>query len=115
ELLRSQGPPADLIILDLVMPVMNGWQFLAERNQDPGLAAIPVIVISATLDATADLPNVAGYCKKPIDPELLVRLVTRICSGESGEETTPTRKTPPRWEPSIDPDRLRVLLIQESD
>src|SRR5262249_42022548 len=45
-LLRAAAPPC-LILLDLMMPVMTGWQFLAERRKDPALAAVPVVVFTA--------------------------------------------------------------------
>src|SRR5690349_1848715 len=41
------GPPPCLILLDLMMPVMDGYQFRAEQRQDPGLSPIPVVVVSA--------------------------------------------------------------------
>src|SRR4051794_32625764 len=42
--LRSAAAP-DVIVLDLRMPVMDGWQFRAEQRRDPDLASIPVIAI----------------------------------------------------------------------
>src|SRR5690349_16993945 len=41
------GPLPDVILLDLMMPVMNGWQFREQQTRDPRLAAIPVVVLSA--------------------------------------------------------------------
>src|SRR5882672_10029747 len=49
--LRS-GAKVAAIVLDLAMPVMNGWQFLAERQRDPVFAKIPTIVVSGSSDAT---------------------------------------------------------------
>ena len=46
----DQAPPPDLIILDLWMPVMDGWQFRSEQMKNPRLADIPVIVVSALGD-----------------------------------------------------------------
>ena len=43
--LRS-GAPIGLILLDLVMPMMDGWQFRAEQQRDPRLRHIPVIIVS---------------------------------------------------------------------
>ena len=45
RVLREQG--ADVVVLDLMMPVMNGWQFLEAVRAEPRLAQVPVIVISA--------------------------------------------------------------------
>ena len=46
ELLRA-GVPASVILLDLIMPIMDGWAFRREQLRDPRLAHIPVIVLSA--------------------------------------------------------------------
>ena len=43
-----------LILLDLTMPVMNGWQFRAEQRRDPDLSEIPVLVLSAGEDGTLE-------------------------------------------------------------
>ena len=48
--LRRQWRPS-LILLDLTMPVMNGWQFRAEQRLDPALSGIPVVVLSAVRPA----------------------------------------------------------------
>src|SRR5688500_52238 len=42
-----KGPLPRLILLDLMMPVMNGWQFRQQQLRDPVLAPIPVVVVSA--------------------------------------------------------------------
>jgi CheY-like chemotaxis protein len=64
----TSGPVPRLILLDLMMPVMNGWQFRAEQLKDPRLAAVPVLVISADphLQSKAAALGVAGLLKKPI-------------------------------------------------
>src|SRR5258708_7919266 len=49
--LRS-GRSVAAIVLDLATPVMNGWEFLAERQNDPVLARIPTIVVTEISDAT---------------------------------------------------------------
>jgi CheY-like chemotaxis protein len=48
--LRQQADRPHLILLDLGMPVMTGWEFRAEQQRDPTLAGIPVIVMSALPD-----------------------------------------------------------------
>jgi CheY-like chemotaxis protein len=78
-LLRSNPRPG-AILLDLRMPVLDGEGFLAERAADPGLAAVPVVVCSATADADlrARLPGVAAYLHKPALPADLVATVRRV-------------------------------------
>jgi CheY-like chemotaxis protein len=56
-----------LILLDLWMPVMNGWQFRERQLADPRIAAIPVVVFSADSAAVRDAPpGVAGCLSKPM-------------------------------------------------
>ncbi len=67
-----QTSPAPVaILLDLVMPQMNGWQFLREREAHyPELASIPVIVFSAACDAAPRMPLPRGVAKllaKPVE------------------------------------------------
>ncbi len=54
-----RGPPPSLILLDLVMPVMNGWQFRTAQLEDPRLRRIPVVVISAEVRLPSDLDALA--------------------------------------------------------
>jgi CheY-like chemotaxis protein len=81
DCLRRQSPPS-LILLDLTMPVMNGWQFRAEQRQDPALSGIPVVVLSAG-DRLAEqmVPlGITDYVRKPIELDHLLRTVERYCS-----------------------------------
>jgi CheY-like chemotaxis protein len=79
--LRSVGPPS-LILLDLMMPVMNGWDFLAWlRSQPEPLASVHVVVVSA---ASPDrLESVKSYdavalVRKPLSVDQLLRTVSRF-------------------------------------
>jgi CheY-like chemotaxis protein len=73
---RSRRP--DLIILDLMMPTMNGWQFRAAQKRDPTLADIPVIVTSAVAaESTGNLSDVAARFAKPFDFATLLAAVER--------------------------------------
>jgi CheY-like chemotaxis protein len=73
------APPPDLILLDLMMPIMDGWQFRREQVQDPNLAAIPVLVLSAdgNVQQKAASLRVAGYLQKPVDVENLLEVIQR--------------------------------------
>ena len=84
--LRSGAPPS-LILLDLMMPVMNGWQFRAEQRQDPQLARIPVVIISADagVETKAAPLEVADCLKKPLELATLLRTIERHCQKETPE------------------------------
>lgn len=65
----------ELIVLDLVMPVMDGWQFIVAVQQDPVLAAIPIVAISADGSAHARATRVSAYLQKPFtETELLATI-----------------------------------------
>jgi CheY-like chemotaxis protein len=77
------GPAVDLILLDLMMPVMNGWQFRREQHEDPRIQDIPVLVLSAgqnVAEAAASMGAV-GHVRKPIHLPELLSMVGRFCGG----------------------------------
>src|SRR5579884_1805149 len=71
----------DLVIMDLVMPLMSGWDVLRERAEDPALLRIPILVVSASniLSAGAALlaQHVSGVIAKPFDLDRIVATVHR--------------------------------------
>jgi CheY-like chemotaxis protein len=75
-LAKSHDPPA-LIFLDLMMPVLDGWGFLAERAKNPLLAEVPVVVISGYPDVPqkAKEAGAVAFMRKPVEPKALLRLV----------------------------------------
>jgi CheY-like chemotaxis protein len=73
--LRALPVEPCLVLLDLMMPVMDGWEFLAVRKTDPRLAAIPIAVISASRDLPEDVPCMA----KPLSPAGLMNVVHAHC------------------------------------
>ena len=76
----DQAPAPDLIILDLWMPVMDGWQFRSEQTRNPRLAHIPVIVVTALSDrADVDANEVII---KPVDVDRLLSKVDQYCRRE---------------------------------
>jgi CheY-like chemotaxis protein len=79
RLLRSAEVLPCLIVLDMGMPRMNGWDFRAEQDCDERLRSIPVVVVSADPLATQARHTGAAVLLKPIDPEKLLELVERHC------------------------------------
>jgi signal transduction histidine kinase len=77
ECLRS-GPAPDLIVLDLRMPVMDGWEFRAAQKSDPALAQIPVLAISADGSAKAAAIDAQAYLRKPLSTDALLNAIGRI-------------------------------------
>jgi len=83
EFLRDESTPLpDLILLDLNMPVMSGWEVLEALNADEGLRSIPVAVLSASaagIDVvrTYDLP-VAAHAVKPVGFQGMLQIIQAI-------------------------------------
>ena len=76
DLMRSDHP--DVVVLDLMMPILSGWDVLRERQNDPELSRIPVILISANRDpeiASAVDKGVCAFLPKPFDIGALTALV----------------------------------------
>jgi CheY-like chemotaxis protein len=73
------GDKPDLILLDLMMPVMDGWEFLRHQKADAKLAGVPVIVLSALDQSQGAEMNLTAYLKKPLDFDRLLRLVRKYC------------------------------------
>jgi CheY-like chemotaxis protein len=72
-------PPPNVILLDLMMPVMDGWEFRREQERDPALADVPVIVLSALDEARAEDIAASDFLKKPLDFDRLLELIRRYC------------------------------------
>lgn len=83
EKLAVTTPPG-VILLDLKMPVMDGWQFLAARSAEASTPPVPVVLLSG-LAFIPNAPGVADFLSKPIDPSRLLACVRRFC-GEPARE-----------------------------
>lgn len=73
-----------LILLDLMMPVMDGWQFLEKTAKDEHLSSIPVVVCSAvsTFERPIHQKNVKATLLKPISIEQLLTYANRYCGPQ---------------------------------
>ena len=69
-----------VILLDLMMPVMNGWQFRRAQTEDPRLADIPVVVVTAA-GAREDIPAIdaTAWLSKPVDFDRLLATIGPFC------------------------------------
>jgi CheY-like chemotaxis protein len=78
--LRAGSRPC-VILLDLMMPVMDGWTFCEEREKDPSLAEIPVLVLSAVgrADPRSARLRAVEHFTKPLDVGRLLAAVERHC------------------------------------
>lgn len=77
ELIGQERPA--LVLLDLMMPVMNGWEFLDRLKQKPELQSLPVMILSASRQgqATARQSGVRGFVSKPFElNDLLQKVAT---------------------------------------
>jgi two-component system chemotaxis response regulator CheY len=74
-----------LILLDLMMPVMNGYEFRIAQKLKPEIAGIPVIILSAdgNVQQKAAAAEVSCYLKKPIELDTLLSAIRRFCSPVS--------------------------------
>ncbi len=68
-------PKPGLVLLDLMMPVMDGYQFLEIFRANPEFTDIPVVVVTAGILV---VPGIAGFIKKPFDTEQLLRMVNKL-------------------------------------
>jgi CheY-like chemotaxis protein len=81
QVLRGQAPAPCALLIDLMMPKMDGWQLLVELGRDPALARIPSAVVSAARDA-GPLPEATTRFSKPCDLRDLLQFLTRACRDQ---------------------------------
>lgn len=86
ELLAALESPPHLIVLDLMMPVMDGRRFREEQLRSPTLAKIPVVLISAYAPDPAEVARelrIPDFLSKPVDPVVFLQLIWDKC-GKAG-------------------------------
>lgn len=79
----ERDEPPDLILLDLMMPVMDGWEFLAHQKSRSPSRPVPIVLLSG-MAFIRDAPGVADFLSKPIRPDKLLSCIKRFC----GEKRT---------------------------
>jgi CheY-like chemotaxis protein len=76
----EEGARACVILLDLMMPVMDGWQFRRAQIEKQELAGIPVIVVSAAGRDRIQQIHANGYLSKPVDLDELLTQIRQYCN-----------------------------------
>ena len=94
ELIAQEIP--DLLILDLLMPRMDGWGVIREMRSDPRFANVPILVLSTVIEdasrrryelETGLAMDVEDYVQKPARPDDLLRRVERLLNWQGPKET----------------------------
>lgn len=75
--------PPDLVLLDIQMPGMNGYEVCRQLKADPATAGIPVVFLTGESGVDADVASAGGcgYATKPVDPATLLQLIDRHLAG----------------------------------
>ena len=81
QALRRGGVLPDLILLDLMMPVKDGFQFRLEQVEDPTLRHIPVVILTADghVEEKKQRMGATAYIKKPADIDAIIEVVKKCC------------------------------------
>lgn len=82
----KERPRPCVILLDLMMPVMNGWEFREALRAEPALRDVPVIVVSALNQELAEHVGASAYLPKPIDIDRMLDIVAEHC--DDGDRCT---------------------------
>ena len=79
--LRRSGRSPNLILLDLMMPFKDGFQFCLEQQEDSILASIPVVILSADGNVEAKLEQLCAkaYIRKPMDIDTILEVIEKCC------------------------------------
>jgi len=92
EMVRESPP--DLVISDILMPEMDGFDLCWEIKSDPGLTHIPIIFYTATYGGDEDkklglLMGASRYIIKPQEPEILIKLINEVLLNDHDEKRLP--------------------------
>ncbi|MEB3357107.1 MAG: response regulator transcription factor [Synechococcales bacterium] len=114
DLLQKFSP--DLVISDIMMPQVDGYQFLAQLRQDPRFQAMPVVFLTAR-GMTSDRiegynAGCDAYLSKPFDPDELVAIVQNLLERRAAVKSTGEGETPDIAEMARQIAEIRAILSQ---
>jgi two-component system chemotaxis response regulator CheY len=81
---RAHDNPPRIIVLDMMMPVMDGWTFLAHQRYDTALGAIPVVILSAAPAEHLSNIGAAAAVQKPFDGDELLAVIRAAARSAAG-------------------------------
>jgi diguanylate cyclase (GGDEF)-like protein len=117
ELVRREQP--DLVICDILMPVMDGYEFVRHLRADPQIGHIPVVFFTAyylELEAQqlAQACGVTEILTKPYEPEQIIAVIERVLASTTRADAQ-ANKTPPPLLPSFERQHLRLMTDKLSE
>ena len=74
-----QAPRPKVILLDLYMPIMTGWEFRAAQKKDASISDIPVVVVTAFGSGTTKQIDATLVMHKPLDLDRLISVLRKYC------------------------------------
>ena len=77
----QSGQIPDLILLDMMMPICDGWRFLTQRTKNPALASIPVIIMTGLGNASEEWATslgAGGMVRKPLEVAPLLTAIEKV-------------------------------------
>ena len=83
-----EGPRPAVILADLMMPMMSGWELRAVLREDPEFREIPFVIVSAVMMEGIEAVGRARSLSKPVDIDAMLRLVDDV-TAEHGELSGP--------------------------
>jgi CheY-like chemotaxis protein len=80
--LLHKGLTPDLVLLDMLMPITDGWRFLERLKKQAAMASIPTVIVTgigAACQEWAESLGATAFLRKPVDPDELIESIRRHC------------------------------------
>lgn len=88
KVLKAEDP--DVVLLDVMMPRMDGWEFMRKAKEDEATALIPIILLTAKADDSSQMQGwgegIIDFVSKPFNPVILAKHVQKALSDRDPEE-----------------------------